>query len=80
MGKRIFRTVSKFLNLFPFFHNFASRSPILMIFTFLKMILKFVGSSSLLKECDSKNKGAKEEFISNVNFTAKFNLLKLSLF
>ena len=27
---------------FRFFHNFASRSPILMIFTFLKMALKFI--------------------------------------
>ena len=66
--------------IYLFFHNFTSRSPILMIFTFLKMILKFIGSSSLFKECGSKNKGAMEEFISNVNFRAKFNLLKLSLF
>ena len=29
-----------------------------MIFTFLKMALKFIGSSSLLEECGSKNKGA----------------------
>ena len=35
---------------FPqFFHIFASRCRILMIFTFLKTALKFVGSSSLLK-------------------------------
>ena len=40
------------------FYNFASRSPILMIFTFLKLALKFIGSSSLLKECGSRNKGA----------------------
>ena len=52
------------IDLTSFFHNFASRSPILMIFTFLKMALKFIGSSSLLKECGSKNKGATDEFIS----------------
>ena len=40
------------------FYNFASRSSILMIFTFLKMALKFIGSSSLLEECGSKNKVA----------------------
>ena len=34
-------------------YNFPSRSPILMIFTFLKMALKFIGSSSLLEECGS---------------------------
>ena len=56
------------------------RSPILMIFTFLKMALKFIGSSSLLEEYGSKNKAATDEFITNVNFRAKFNLLKLSLF
>ena len=61
--------------IYVFFHNFTSRSPILMIFTFLKTILKFIGSSSLFKECGSKNKGATEEFISNVNFRAKFTCL-----
>ena len=66
--------------IFVFFYNFTSRSPILMIFTFLKMILKFIDSPSLLKECGSKNKGATEELISNVSFSAKFNLPKLSLF
>ena len=51
--------ISAQLALFEFiFHNFTSRSPILMIFTFLKTILKFIGSSSLLEECGSKNKGA----------------------
>ena len=44
------------IDLTSFFHNFASRSPILMIFTFLKMALKFIGSSSLLEECGSKKK------------------------
>ena len=44
------------IDLTSFFYNFASRSPILMIFTFLKMALKFIGSSSLLEECGSKNK------------------------
>ena len=44
-----------------------------MIFTFLKMALKFIGSSSLPKECSSINKGA--TFIPNVNFSAKFNLI-----
>ena len=34
------------IDLTSFFHNFASRSPILMIFTFLKMALKFICSSS----------------------------------
>ena len=47
------------------FYNFASRSPILMIFTFLKIALKFIGSSSLLEECGSKNKVAMDELISN---------------
>ena len=41
-----------------FFHNFASSGPILIIFTFLKIALKFVGSFSLLEECGNKNKGA----------------------
>ena len=30
------------IDLTSFFYNFASRSPILMIFTFLKMALKFI--------------------------------------
>ena len=41
------------IDLTSFFYNFASRSPILMIFTFLKMALKFIGSSSLFEECGS---------------------------
>ena len=44
-----------------------------MIFRFLKMALKFIGSSSLPKEYSSINKGA--TFIPNVNFSAKFNLI-----
>jgi hypothetical protein len=72
--KCLFRRFSNFFNFFfRFFHNFASRSPILMIFRFLKMALKFIGSSSLPKECSSINKGA--TFIPNVNFSAKFNLI-----
>ena len=72
--KSLFRRFFKFFQFFfRFFHNFASRSPILMIFRFLKMALKFIGSSSLPKECSSINKGA--TFIPNVNFSAKFNLI-----
>ncbi len=44
-----------------FFHNFASSGPILIIFTFLKIALKFVGSFSLLEECGNKNKGAMDD-------------------
>ena len=72
--KSLFRRFFKFFQIFfRFFHNFASRSPILMIFRFLKIALKFMGSSSLPKECSSINKGA--TFIPNVNFSAKFNLI-----
>ena len=63
------------IDLTSFFHNFASRSPILMIFTFLKMALKFICSSSLLEECGSKNKVATDEFISNVNFRDKREII-----
>ena len=63
------------IDLTSFFYNFASRSPILMIFTFLKMALKFICSSSLLEECGSKNKGATDEFISNVNFRDKREII-----
>ena len=66
-----------FSNFFKFFSVFfitsLLESPILMIFRFLKMALKFIGSSSLPKECSSINKGA--TFIPNVNFSAKFNLI-----
>ena len=41
-----------------FFHNFASSGPILIIFTFLKIALKFVSSFSLLEECGNQNKSA----------------------
>ena len=47
------------------FYNFASRSPILMIFTFLKMALKFIGSSSLLEECGSKNKVTTDDLMNS---------------
>ena len=40
------------------FHNFASSGPILKIFTFLKMALKFICSFSLHEECGIKNKAA----------------------
>ena len=63
------------IDLTSFFYNFASRSPILMIFTFLKMALKFICSSSLLEECGSKNKVATDEFISNVNFSNKREII-----
>ena len=63
------------IDLTSFFYNFASRSPILMIFTFLKMALKFICSFSLLKECGSKNKVATDEFISNVNFRDKREII-----
>ena len=66
-GKVHFRVVAPkkvFSVDFQFFHNFASSGRILMIFTFLKMALQFIGSFSLLKECGSKNKGATDEFIS----------------
>ena len=36
-------------------HNFTSSSPILKIFAFLKMALKFVGTYSLLEECGHQN-------------------------
>ena len=74
LTEKSFPSFFKFFQIFfRFFHNFASRSPILMIFRFLKMALKFIGSSSLPKECSSINKGA--TFIPNVNFSAKFNLI-----
>ena len=41
-----------------FFHNFATNGPILIIFTFLKIALKIVGSFSLFEECGNKNEGA----------------------
>ena len=40
------------------FHIFAPSSPILIIFTVLKMALKFVCSFSLLEECGNQNKAA----------------------
>lgn len=48
-----------------FFDNFPSRSLILMIFTFLKMALKFIGSSSLLEECGSKNKVTTDDLMNS---------------
>ena len=43
------------IDLTSFFYNFASRSPILMIFTFLEMALKFIGSSSSASGRGMKN-------------------------
>ena len=50
---------------FIFFHNFESISPILTIFTFLKMALKFICSSSLLEECGSKNKVTTDDLMNS---------------
>ena len=72
-----------FWTYFRFFHNFASRTPILIIFTFLKMALKFIGSSSLLEECGSKNKVA--YLLLSCNFASRspilmiFMILKMAL-
>ena len=38
------------------FHIFAPNSPILIIFTVLKMALKFIGTSSLLQEDGNQTK------------------------
>ena len=50
-----------------------------MIFTFLKMALKFICSSSLLEECGSQNKVATDEFISNVNFRDKREIIVIRI-
>ena len=52
------------------FYNIASRSPILMIFTFLKMALKFIGSSSLLEECGSNISRISSIFLAFLAFLA----------
>ena len=51
-----------------FLYNLASRNPILMIFTFLKMALKFIGTSSLLEECGSNISSISSIFLAFLAF------------